>query len=92
MTEPPVKRHKSQDLNNRQTKVTQMSTLIEVEKENVTAEEDDQMPQLFSQASTKHREEPEDAVTSIISSTDRPSGPLLKETNKHDEFNCMNRS
>ena len=44
------------------------------------------MPQLFSQASTKHREEPEEAVTFIISSTpDRPSGPLLEETNKHDE-------
>ena len=49
--EPPVQRHKLQDLTNRISKVTQMSPLDEVQEEDVTAEQDDQMPQLFSQAS-----------------------------------------
>ena len=42
-TEPPIQRHKSQDLT-KQTRVTQLSTQKEVEEENVTEEEDDQMP------------------------------------------------
>ena len=76
-TELPVQRHKTQDLN-QITKVTQMSTLNEVEEDNVTAEYDDQMPQLFSQSSTNRKNKQNDEIASIISSTnnDRPSGPV----------------
>ena len=63
-----------------------MSTLNEVEEENVNAKYDDQMPQIFSQASTNHQNKQDDEITSINSSTpNRPSGPLLEETNHYDE-------
>ena len=78
----PVQRHKTQDDHKHITRVTQMNTLNEVEDEDAAAEYDDQMPQLFSQSSINRQNIQKDEITSIISSTpDRPSGPLLEETN-----------
>ena len=64
--EPPVQRHTLQDLTNRQSKVRQMTRLEDCreEEEELTAGQDDLMPQLISQASSPHHEqEQNDAVT-----------------------------
>ena len=55
--EPPEHRQTLQDLTNRTSKVKQMSIIEETQEEDVTAEQDDPMPQLISQSSSIHQEQ-----------------------------------